>query len=154
MRPSRCALGGKMSRLRLGLCLVSVIALPLALGGCVGAVVVGGLAAAAGGGYAAGQERGVTGAVDDFSIKNDIEKGLMQADSRFEGVTTTVYQGRVLLTGHVPSPEMKMTADQVAGHIHDVRALYDEVEVTPGEGMWNGAKDAWITTRVRSELVL
>jgi osmotically-inducible protein OsmY len=137
-------------------CTIAVaIALPLALGGCVGALVVGGLGAAAGGGYTAAQERGVNGAVDDFAVKTDVERGLMNAALQTHGtITTTVYGGRVLLTGHVPTPEIKTAAEQVANKTHDVRALYDEIEVAPTEGAWNDANDAWITAQVRSELVL
>lgn len=143
------------SVLKLACVIALPMALPVALGGCVGALVVGGLGAAGGGGYAAAQERGVTGAVDDFAIKNDIAKALIQADPRLQaGVTTTVYGGRVLLTGRVASPELKAAAAQIAGRTHDVRALYDELEVAPAESPWDDAKDAWITTRVRSELVL
>ena len=147
-----------MARLHRILALAGAIALPVALpsalGGCAGALVVGGLTAAAGGGYAASQERGVGGAVDDLTIKTDIEKQLSKADPRLqEGITTTVYGGRVLLTGRVASQETKMNAEQVASRVHDVRALYDEIEVAPGAGAWDDAKDAWITARVRSELV-
>ena len=132
-----------------------VLALPTALGGCVGAVVVGGLAAAAGGGYAAGQERGINGFASDFTIKTNIEQALIKADPQLQmNVTTTVYQGRVLLTGRVPNQQMKATLEQIAGGTRDVRALYDEVAVAPPEQAWDDAKDAWITTRVRSDMVL
>ncbi len=135
--------------------LVCAIGLPLTLGGCVGAVVAGGLAAAAGGGYAAGQERGVTGAVDDFKIKNDVDQALLQAAPQLQnGVASTVYQGRVLLTGRVANPALRATAAQAAGAIPNVRAVYNELEVAPGEGMWDDARDAWITARVRSEMVI
>jgi len=56
-----------MSRFRPVLLLACVVALPLGLGGCAGVLVVGGLGAAAGGGYAVAQERGVNGSIDDFS---------------------------------------------------------------------------------------
>ena len=144
-----------MARLHSFLALACVTALPLALGGCVGALVVGGLGAAAGGGYVAGQERGVNGAVDDFAVKSDVERGLMKAELLTQGsITATAYGGRVLLTGHVPSQHIKAAAEQVAGRTHDVRAVYNEIEVTPAQGVWNNANDAWITARVRSELVL
>ena len=144
-----------MTRLHSVLASACVIALPLALGGCAGALVVGGLAAAAGGGYAAAQERGVNGVVDDLSLKTDIEKGLLQQDAQLQtGITASVFGGRVLLTGRVASPEMKAAAEQIAGQTHDVRAIYDEVEVAPAAGAWDDASDAWITTRVRSELVI
>ena len=134
--------------------LMLAIVLPLALGGCAGVLIVGGLAAAAGGGYAAAQERGVAGAASDFAIKTDIEKGLISTDPQLQaGVTTTVYEGRVLLTGRVPTEQMKAVTEQIARQTHDVRAVYDELEVASAEGVWDDAKDAWITTRVRSEMV-
>jgi osmotically-inducible protein OsmY len=148
-----------MARLRTILTLACAtalpIALPSALGGCVGALVVGGLAASAGGGYAAGQERGVNGTVDDFALKTDIERGLMKAELQLQGeITTTVYDGRVLLTGRVPSEDIKATAEQVTGKTHDVHAVYNEIEVAPVEGAFNGANDAWITAQLRSQLLL
>src|ERR1700687_5795042 len=63
--------GGLMARFRtvltVGGCVALRLALPLALGGCAELLVVGGLGAAAGGGYAAAQERGVTGTIDDLT---------------------------------------------------------------------------------------
>ena len=157
-----------MARLHSFLAVASVttlaIALPLALGGCVGALVVGGLGAAARlvetggmtcGGYSAAQERGAVGAVDDFQVKADIEEGLMKAELQLQGrITATVYGGRVLLTGYVPSQQIKAAAEQVAGKTHDVRAVYDEIEVAQTEGVWNDANDAWISARLRSQLIL
>jgi osmotically-inducible protein OsmY len=135
--------------------LACVLALPLALGGCAGVLVVGGLGAAAGGGYAAAQERGVNGTVDDIALKTEIDKALLQTNPAIqEAVNTTVYDGRVLLTGRVTSPEMKAAADRAAGITRGVRTLYDEVEVAPSEGIWDSAKDKWITTRVRSEMIV
>jgi len=149
-----------MARLHSILTLASAIALPialpLALGGCVGVAVVGGLGAAAGGGYAAAQERGVDGAVDDFAIKTAVEQGLMKAELQLHGssIATTVYGGRVLLTGRVASPELKVAAEQVVGKTNGVRALYDEIEVAPPQGVWDSASDDWITTQLRSQLIL
>jgi osmotically-inducible protein OsmY len=135
--------------------LLCAITLPLALGGCVGAVVMGGLAAAAGSGYAAGQERGVGGAVDDFRIKNVVDRALLTADPKLQDrVNTTVYGGRVLLLGRVPTQTERATAERTASATPNVRGIYNELEVAPAEGMWNDAKDAWITARVRSEMVL
>jgi osmotically-inducible protein OsmY len=135
--------------------LALLLVLPLALGGCVGALVVGGLAAAAGGGYAAAQERGIDGATNDMAIKTSIESRLIGRDPQLQaGITTTVFGGRVLLTGRVANPEMKAAADQIASSTQHVRALHDEIEVSPPGGAWDDARDAWITTRVRSEMVV
>jgi len=121
------------------------------LDGCAGALIVGGLAAAGGGGYAAAQERSVSGAVSDFQIQTDKERAFVNAGPGLqEGVITTVYQGRVLLTGRVATPDMKARATQVAGRVSGIRALYDEVEVAPTGSTWDATKDAWITARLRS----
>ena len=135
--------------------LALIAMLPLVLSGCVGAVVVGGLAAAAGGGYVAGQERGVEGLTDDFAVKTDIMKSFTEADPRLQaGITTTVYNGRVLLTGRVTTPEMKAAAAQIASRDPQVRSVYNEIEVTDDDSIWDEAKDTWISTRVRSEMIV
>lgn len=144
-----------MSRFHPVLLPVCGVALCCVLGGCAGVLVVGGLGAAAGGGYAVAQERGVNGTVDDIALKTEVEKALLQTNPAIqEAINTTVYDGRVLLTGRVTAPEMKAAADRAAGATRGVRALYDEVEVAPSEGIWDNAKDGWITARVRSEMIV
>ena len=144
-----------MSRLNSILCVICIMALPMMLGGCAGALIVGGLAAAGGSGYAAAQERGVGGAVGDLDIQTDIERAFVDNGPGLqEGITTTVYQGRVMLTGRVATPDMKARAVQVAGRVAGVKALYDEVEVAPPGSTWDATKDSWITARLRSEMML
>jgi len=131
------------------------LALPSALGGCVGVAVVGGLGAAAGGGYAASQERGVSGAADDFAVKTAIDQGLMKAELQLHGnsISTTVYDGRVLMTGRVGNPGLKATAEQIASKTNGVRALFDEIEIAPPASVSDVASDDWISTSVRSQLI-
>src|SRR5437762_13371119 len=66
---------GIMIGLKSALCFAT-LTLPLALGGCAGALLVGGLAGVAGGGYAAAQERGVGGAGSDLEVETTIESAL------------------------------------------------------------------------------
>ena len=142
-----------MSRYRFFFGIVPILTLPIALGGCP-AAIVGGLAAAGGAGYAANQERGVGGSVDDFSIKTNIQSAWMQANPLMQtNLNITVYEGRTLLTGTAPNPEFKAQAKEIASRVAGVRAVYDEVEVGPPEGAWQGTQDAWITSRLRTELM-
>ena len=142
-----------MSRNRLFFGILMILALPFALGGCP-AAIVGGLAAAGGAGYAANQERGVGGSVDDFTIKTNIQSAWIHANPVMQAdLNVTVYEGRTLLTGMAPTPEVKGQAKEIASRVPGVRAVYDEVEVGPPEGAWQGTKDAWITSRLRTELV-
>ena len=145
---------GNMARMPSIIALAAVLVIPLALGGCVGAVVVGGLAAAAGGGYVAGQERGPEKVASDFATTTNIRQSLSKTDPKLDAaVTVTVYDGRVLLTGQVPTPEMKMAAAQLARQQANVRAVYDEIEVTRNDTFFDDAKDSWIGTQVRSDIV-
>ena len=135
------------------LCLILTLALPVALGGCPLAIV-GGLGAAGGAGYAANQERGVGGTFDDVAIKTNIQNAWLQVNPLMQrDFDITVYQGRVLLTGTAPSPELKTQAKQVASQIPGVRAVYDEIEVGPTETAWQSMKDTWISSQIRSNLV-
>jgi osmotically-inducible protein OsmY len=131
---------------------VLILALPFALGGCPAAIVAG-LGAAGGAGYAANQERGAGGSVDDFTIKTNIQSAWIKTNPLMQtNLTVTVFEGRTLLTGTAPNPEFKAQAKEVASRVPGVRAVYDEIEVIPPESTWDSAKDSWISTRVRTEL--
>lgn len=141
-----------MSSLRAALYIVIALAVPFSLGGCVVAAVGG---AAAAGGYVAGQERGVKGTVSDMQIKSGILQRWAAIKPRLPmtQMDATVYEGRVLLTGAVPTAAAKASAEQVATRTLGVRAVYDRITVGPPEPGWRAAKDTWITARLRSSLV-
>jgi osmotically-inducible protein OsmY len=127
--------------------------LPILLAGCPLAVV-GGLAAAGGAGYAANQERGVTGTADDIAIKTNIQNAWLQVNPLMQrDFNVTVYEGRTLLTGTTSTPELKAQATQIASQIPGVRSVYDEIEVAPHEGAWQSVRDTWISAQIRSNLV-
>jgi osmotically-inducible protein OsmY len=142
-----------VSNFRLVPQLVLSLGLSFSLGGCPLAIV-GGIVAAGGAGYAANQERGVNGTADDFVIKTNVETAWAKAEPELPtNLSVTVYEGRSLLTGTAATPQIKAEAGDIASRVRGVRAVYDEIEVAPGETAWNSAKDAWITAQVRSDLV-
>ena len=113
------------------------------------------MAAAAGGGYVVAQERGADGLASDFAITAEIRQAFTNADPRLDpAVAITAYDGRVLLTGQVSAPDLKVAAARLARENPRVRAVYDEIEVTGNGTVFDVAKDAWIGTQVRSEMVL
>src|SRR5438132_4166969 len=153
MTAGKCLPGvSAMSQLRAVLCLVMILALPVLLCGCP-AAIVGGLAAAGGAGYAANQERGVNGTFDDLTIKTNIQNAWLQTNPLMQrDFTITVYEGRTLLTGISPNPELKAQAAQIASQIPGVRTIYNEIEVAPTEGAWASVKDTWVSSQIRSNL--
>jgi osmotically-inducible protein OsmY len=142
-----------MSKFRILPIVVFAAALPLVSGGCAVAVI-GGVAGAGAVGYTAGQERGVGGTVDDVKTKTDIQLALLDADPSLPtNIDVTVYQGRALLTGIVGNPAIKEEAGRVTRGVGGVRAVYDELQVAGEEGTWDQAKDTWISTKLRSQLM-
>src|SRR5438046_10438723 len=47
-----------------------------------------------------------------------------------------------------------MRSERVASGVSVIKALYDKIEVAPFRAAWDATKDAWITARIRSELML
>ncbi len=128
------------------------LALPLALGGC--APTAFGLAASAGAttGVAAWEERGLKGAVNDTVVRAQIGDAWFQRDvDMFREVNLDVYEGRVMLTGAVPSRKAREDSVRLARAVPGVRDVIDEIQ-PDGATITDIARDTWITTQLRSRL--
>jgi osmotically-inducible protein OsmY len=144
-----------MLRIQSALPFALVLAAPLTLGGCVGALVAGGMAAAGGAGYEAASERGVNGSYDDYSIKAGIENAWNTADpGSFANFSVTVYDRDALLTGDARDEGSKQRAYELASQVPGIRHIYNEIEVANPETGWDTAQDAWISTQLRKDLIL
>jgi osmotically-inducible protein OsmY len=120
------------------------------LQGCV-PLVVGG--AAAGAGYAAGQERGPVTQVSDTAIRAQIADkwGNFNPEMASE-LSSNVYDGKVLITGTVKDPEWRVDAVRLAWQVDGVKEVNSEVEVRDKTTLSDDARDTWITTRLRSAM--
>jgi osmotically-inducible protein OsmY len=139
------------SCLALSFCLV-------ALNGCVVAAVGG----AVGGGYALSRtgEPGPSAAeaaagTDDAGIKDRIEARWLNADAALaDGIEITVFRGRVLLTGTVPSQALHDTAVAQAWQVDGIEQVIDEIRIGEGEHFGSAAGDTWIETKLQATLAL
>lgn len=131
----------------------AALALPaLLLSGCI-PIILGG--AAAGGGYVAGQERGVVTTAKDTGIKATVkDKFFRYSTDMSDQIDTTVWEGEVLLTGAVSNPEWREEASRLAWQAEGVKAVHNELEVRAQTSLWDNTKDSWITTRLRSAITL
>ena len=120
------------------------------LSGCVAAgVAVGGAAVAAG-----STEKGFGTSVSDTQIKVKIRDSMFQHDaSLFQGVTVTVNQGTVLLTGTVDTPEDRIEATQLAWQVRNVVEVINEVKVTDTSSIKDAAKDFAAGAQLRTKLI-
>jgi osmotically-inducible protein OsmY len=125
----------------------------LALSGCSTAgVPVGAPPATA---VAASEERGIGGAVTDTAIETRINALLLQQDFEiFRKVSVKSYQRRVLLTGQVQTAQMRLDAVRLAWQADGVEEVINEIEVTDKGGAEAYARDVWISTQLRTKLLL
>lgn len=71
--------------------------------------------------------------------------------SRFDVIS---HNGIVLLVGQVQSEELKFLATEIAGNASSkVRKIYNELEVTGKTTMITRTNDAWISTKVRTQMI-
>jgi osmotically-inducible protein OsmY len=121
-----------------------------ALSGCFAAAATGVVAGVS----AARQERTVGTAIDDVRIKSAITSVLANsAASNFVNVSTTVVEGRVLMTGRVETPETRLQATRLAWGVEGVRRVDNEIEVTDDFGWFDRPKDIFIRTEIAGDLL-
>ena len=119
------------------------------LSGCVVAAV----GVAAGAGYTMGQERGPGGVASDTEIKTVLNAKWAKDDSRILSyVDLNIFQGRVLLTGDVPNPEIRDEAVADAQKVNGVKEVINDIVVGQRSTFGSNASDNWILTRLRSSL--
>ncbi|HBR68468.1 MAG TPA: phospholipid-binding domain-containing protein [Rhodospirillaceae bacterium] len=133
------------------LCVVCLGLSAVSLSSCAGAL----LGAGATAGVAAASEGGISGAATDASIQIQINDLWFRHDvSMFRKLDLTVTGGRVLITGIVQNPEHRVEAVRLAWQPKGVKQVINEIRVAQSEGISGFAKDAWITTRLRTEITL
>lgn len=116
-----------------------------------------GLAAGAGAslGVASAQEGGVRGALTDDAIQLKIADLWIKKDFQmFRKLSATVKEGRVLVTGSVPNPDMRVEAIRLAWQADGVRQVLNEISVDEGGGVTGAVVDSWITSNLKTKLML
>lgn len=101
------------------------------------------------------EERSAGDKVDDTVIKVKIMEKLAQSKRThmFTNITAIVHEGRVLLTGSVPSIENKEEAVEITWKVHGVREVINEIEpenYTAGDY----ANDVMIASMIRSKVLV
>lgn len=102
------------------------------------------------------QERSVGNAVDDTGILLGIKHRYAQKDVNdlLANVEVKVVEGRVLLTGNVDKPDTQIEAVKLAWEVNGVREVINEIQITDKSGFWNYTRDVWVSTQVRTRLLL
>ncbi len=149
-----CARPGIRSirRLRLGAAVVLALGAGGLTGACVTSTVVG---VGASGAVAASEERGLGGALRDKRIKAVINYHLLDVDPKLlRGLSTAVYEGRVLLTGIATTTAKRDAAVRIAWQAEGVKEVINEIIVDAKGESGSFARDTWISTKLRTKLLL
>ena len=127
-----------------------VCACALTLSGCI-PLVVGGVAATA---AVATDRRSVGAQLDDEVIE---DKSAGQVLERFKGsdvhVNITSYNGNVLLTGEVPSENIKNEIGEIARRMPKTRSVQNDLLVGAATGLGARSNDTLITSKVKARFV-
>lgn len=134
--------------------LVLVVALGFMQAACAAFVVGAGAGTATG--VTAAQERGISGVVSDSAIKARISGLWNEADPRLgTRLNLQVQEGRVLISGIVEEPDMRLEAVRLAWQADGVEEVINEISVSEeGTTFGDFAQDSWISTQLRSRIVM
>jgi osmotically-inducible protein OsmY len=121
---------------------------------CIPAAIVGGAGAI---GFTAAQERSLGSAIDDASIEAKINTIFLSEEDKelFFDVDVDSVEGRVLLTGTVPTRQARIRAYKIAWRPGGVREVINEIKVDKNAefSTIDTANDIWISTKVESKLL-
>jgi osmotically-inducible protein OsmY len=100
------------------------------------------------------QERTTLAALQDTEIQLSLNnRFLNHSPELFDDISTSVVEGRVVLTGSVPTREEKIAATELAWSTPGVVTITDELTVQEDSSASAYVEDAWISNRIRLGLL-
>lgn len=111
-------------------------------------------------GVAAAQEGGMRGAATDAAIRLQVTDSWFKHDfDMYRRLSMTVKEGRVLVTGAVPDPDMRVDAIRLVWQADGVKQVLNEISVeqeAPGvmASVGDTVSDTWISSNIKTRLLL
>ena len=95
-------------------------------------------------------DRSFGAVVDDATIKINIAAKFINSDDNlFVDVSTSILEGRVLLTGLVENQEIRIDAVRRVWEVEGVKEVINEIQIGNRASLKEYAQDVWITAQVR-----
>ena len=105
-------------------------------------------------GVAAVQERSIGDAVDDLTIRAELNQLFFDDNvDLLQSVSFTVIEGRVLLKGSVKNQKSRIHALELVWKASGGREVINEIQVTDQGGIVNYALDTWISTQLTTKIL-
>lgn len=125
--------------------------LPALLSGCL-AVAAAGTGSSIG--YVATEDRSLRQNADDIVTCTQAIQLWAQFNTQLnDDLNCHTYDGRMLVTGNVPTGAWRDEAIKRAWRAKNVKEVYDEITVGPGSGFMSDAHDAVTTQKLKAELL-
>ncbi|HLB56112.1 MAG TPA: BON domain-containing protein [Coxiellaceae bacterium] len=131
--------------------IMGVIILITCLSGCIPAALVVGATA---GGAIIYDKRSMK------TIAQDQEAGekagaLINASPELKGshIAIATFDHILLLVGQTPTESQRDLAYQLVSNVKNVSRVYNEITVQPPTSSWQRTHDAWITTKIKTEML-
>ena len=105
-------------------------------------------------GLAIAEERSIRTVISDTALKLAVNKGLVESsfENLFWTVKTTVFEGRVLLTGGVETEQLRDQASEIVWAVDGVREVLNELQVVRDKSVANSVRDKMIVVSLHSKI--
>jgi osmotically-inducible protein OsmY len=100
------------------------------------------------------EERSFGDAVGDVNARTGLNARLLaEGPALFANVATSVIEGRVHLSGTVPTNDDRLTATRIAWGTPNIKEVVNDIEVTNEGDLLDTVRDRWINTQVRARIL-
>ena len=105
-------------------------------------------------GLAIAEERSIRTVISDTALKLAVNKGLVESsfENLFWTVKTTVFEGRVLLTGGVETEQLRDQASEIVWAVDGVREVLNELQVVRDKSVADSVRDKMIVVSLHSKI--
>ncbi|MEE2694629.1 MAG: BON domain-containing protein [Pseudomonadota bacterium] len=106
-------------------------------------------------GLALAEDRPVEEIWGDASLKVGINKKLLEMSfsDTFWSLNTTIFEGRVLITGNVKSATLRDQVSQIVWTVKGVREVLNEIEIENTNNVTQFARDKFIQTSLQARML-
>jgi osmotically-inducible protein OsmY len=92
--------------------------------------------------------------LDDARLQALFNARLLARDAElFARIDSTVTEGRVHITGTVPTQDDRQAVTRIAWTLPNVTQVINDVEVANSPGLVDAARDRWLSARLRANLL-
>lgn len=93
--------------------------------------------------------------IDDEQLETITKVNLNKANPELKAshINVVAYNGIILLTGQVPTNELRAQAGTTASNIRNVRQVFNEIQVQGKTSILSRTNDGWLTTKVKTKLI-